>query len=1286
MRKITLLFLMLFVCSFAFAQPANDFCAGATPITPSAQGTGCATPTFLLPFVANGTTDSGVPTVCSNPGLDQWYTWTATSPELIFNSGSPGFPGIAVFANCGDAAAGTAIDCANTFATNNNLSGWTVGDNLIIQVYDFSGSSSDVAFCLEEFTPPPPPPNDLCANAIAITMNGSTPGYNNAGNDEGAPACGPNSGSDVWYVFTDTSVTGSMVTFDTCGSGFDTTLEIYTGTCGALVCEASNDDNCGLQSSVTFMTDGSSTYYISVGGFGTNQGNFTLNASGILIGQPPVISCPMNVTVNNDVGECSAVVNFADALAIDPEDGVIATTQTMGDPSGSMFPVGVSTIEYEATDSDGNTVSCQFTITVIDNELPTITCQDITVSLDATGNVVVDPADLAATSSDNCGVTFSYAGATTTMESIETTFAGGNGQAGNMFDIMAINDITIDSFDVNMDNGVTSDVEVYFKTGPYLPSVNTPGDWTLLDTAVGITSAGDGLPTPLGLSLGVNVAAGDTVAFYVTLTTSTGINYTNGTTTGALFASDANLEFYEGAGLAYPFSSNFNPRVFNGNIIYTVTTSGTAGSYDCSNTGPNAVTVIATDPSGNTAMCNAVITVVDDTAPELMCIGQPGTFSILTDFEGATLPGGWSTEVVTGNFDWTFGSPAMPGGADFPTNAAIFDDDAIGGGELDNTVRLISPVYDITGATTAELSFDWSLQVFVTSGEFTVEVWDGAAWQQILFADVDTPPENSGVIDLLPFENANLQVRFTYDDEDDFAWGAGVDNVLIEYDIPSTPLDVVLDANGMATINVSDLLLSATDNCSFVVSASGGGAPVPQTLATTLAGGNGNFGNMFDLNALNDVTIDSFDIHGDTGAVFDVEVYAKSGTWVGSEDNPAAWTLIGTAPGVVSNGDGVATPLGLALGYVIPAGETHAFYVTPTDFSTGGFNYTNGTATGAVFASDANLEFLEGAGKGYPFTGTTFQPRVFNGNIQYSAGAGPSTTTIDFDCSDVGENLIEVTAIDASGNESTCTATVNVIDNTDPVLVCMDLTVELGADGTATIEPEDLIDMTNSMEACGFAVTTIDIDTFDCDDIGTPITVSVLVADPSNNTAICMAVVTVIDALGPEVTCPADQTVDPGPGNLFYEVPDYFATAQASAVDNCTDPVTIFSQDPAAGTLIPDGVYTVTLTATDEYGNDGTCTFQLTVESVLGVDDNKLDNAISMYPNPAQNQVTIANSSNIQLERVMIYDLNGKLVNNTDLRGSLGETVIDVSRLAAGVYVVQIIGDNATAVKRLIKE
>ncbi|MAP53842.1 MAG: hypothetical protein CL605_02955, partial [Altibacter sp.] len=162
-----------------------------------------------------------------------------------------------------------------------------------------------------------------------------------------------------------------------------------------------------------------------------------------------------------------------------------------------------------------------------------------------------------------------------------------------------------------------------------------------------------------------------------------------------------------------------------------------------------------------------------------------------------------------------------------------------------------------------------------------------------------------------------------------------------------------------------------------------------EVLSTGFAGGNGNFGNMFDLNILNDVTLTSFDVHGQATAVFDVEVYAKTGTHVGFEGNAAAWTLIGTATGITSNGLGVPTPLNLNLGYSMLAGETHAFYVTPVNPTTGnGFQYTNGTGVGNVWASDANIEFLEGAAKNYPFTGTTFAPRVFNGNIIYETAGG----------------------------------------------------------------------------------------------------------------------------------------------------------------------------------------------------------------------------------------------------------------------------------------------------------
>ncbi|SRX76193.1 ice-binding family protein [Aequorivita antarctica] len=88
----------------------------------------------------------------------------------------------------------------------------------------------------------------------------------------------------------------------------------------------------------------------------------------------------------------------------------------------------------------------------------------------------------------------------------------------------------------------------------------------------------------------------------------------------------------------------------------------------------------------------------------------------------------------------------------------------------------------------------------------------------------------------------------------------------------------------------------------------------------------------------------------------------------------------------------------------------------------------------------------------------------------------------------------------------------------------------------------------------------------------------------------------------------------------------------------------------------------------------------------LGANENSLDKGLALYPNPADNVVNLVNRTNISLEKMMIYDINGRLVGQTDLRTMQGVKAVDVSSLASGVYVVQIIGDNASIVKRLIKE
>jgi hypothetical protein len=169
------------------------------------------------------------------------------------------------------------------------------------------------------------------------------------------------------------------------------------------------------------------------------------------------------------------------------------------------------------------------------------------------------------------GVSAAFAGGQT----LTTTFNHNNGQSGNMFDLVAINSVTICSFDVSIRPGTyTMEVYVLPLGQSYATAPTTASAWTLLGSASGVvsaatTSTAPGVPTPLPIPIYVSIPAGMTQAFYVTVAPGTGINYTNGTAAGAVFVADANLQFLEGIGVSYPFGGTFSPRVWNGNINYS---------------------------------------------------------------------------------------------------------------------------------------------------------------------------------------------------------------------------------------------------------------------------------------------------------------------------------------------------------------------------------------------------------------------------------------------------------------------------------------------------------------------------------------------------------------------------------------------------------------------------------------------------------------------------------------------------------------------------------------------
>ena len=90
---------------------------------------------------------------------------------------------------------------------------------------------------------------------------------------------------------------------------------------------------------------------------------------------------PANVTV--EATGPMTPVTFAAATASDAVSGVASLTYTQA--SGSLFPVGVTTVSVTATDNRGNSVTKSFTVTVKDTTAPVITTTYANILLEATG-------------------------------------------------------------------------------------------------------------------------------------------------------------------------------------------------------------------------------------------------------------------------------------------------------------------------------------------------------------------------------------------------------------------------------------------------------------------------------------------------------------------------------------------------------------------------------------------------------------------------------------------------------------------------------------------------------------------------------------------------------------------------------------------------------------------------------------------------------------------------------------------------------------------------------------
>ncbi|MFT4568695.1 MAG: hypothetical protein ACI9FN_003664 [Saprospiraceae bacterium] len=181
-------------------------------------------------------------------------------------------------------------------------------------------------------------------------------------------------------------------------------------------------------------------------------------------------------------------------------------------------------------------------------------------------------------------------------------------------------------------------------------------------------------------------------------------------------------------------------------------------------------------------------------------------------------------------------------------------------------------------------------------------------------------------------------------------------------------------------------------------------------------------------------------------------------------------------------------------------------------------------------------------------------------------------------------------------------------------------------------------------------------------------------ADASGNMSTCTFTITVLDAEDPIVTCPADQMVMADQTET-YTVPDYIGSGLATATDNCTAMPAII-QSPSPGSIVGPGMTSVSIIATDDTGNQVFCTFNLTVEPViLGIDDFSL-NQVTIYPNPACDEV----QANTTVESITVYNMLGQVVFKTR------ENTFSVDGLETGLYLVIVSTENGRATRKLVVE
>ena len=787
----------------------------------------------------------------------------------------------------------------------------------------------------------------------------------------------------------------------------------------------------------------------------------------------PVITCPANITVNNDANACGAAVTFTATAT----DNCAGTVITYSHAPGSVFPIGTTTVTATATDASGNISTCTFTVTVNDTENPVITCPaNITVNNDAStcGAAVT----FTATATDNCAgtvITYSHAPGSVFPIGTTTVTATATDASGN---------ISTCTFTVTV-----NDTENPVITCPANITVNNDANAcgaavtftaTATDNCAGTVitySQNPGTVFPIGTTT-VTATATDASGNISTCTFTVTVNDTE----NPVITCPANITVNNDAnacGAAVTFTATATDNCVGTVITY----SQNPGSVFP--IGTTTVTATATDASGNISTCTFTVTVNDTENPVITC---PANITVNNDANacGAAVT---FAATATDNCVGTVITYSHAPGSVFPIGTTTVTATA-----TDASGNISTCTFTVTVNDTENPVITCPANITVNNDASTcgAAVTFAATATDNCVGTVITYSQNPGTV--FPIGTTTVTATATDASGNISTCTFTVTVNDTENPVITCPANITVNNDANACGAAVTFAATATDNCAGTVitysHAPGSVFPIGTTTVTaTATDASGNISTCTFTVTVNDTENPVITCPANITVNNDASTCGAAVTFTATATDNCVGTVI-----TYSQNPGTVFPIGTT---TVTATATDA----SGNISTCTFTVTVNDTENPVITCPANITVNNDAstcGAAVTFTATATD-NCAGTVITYSQNPGTVFP--------IGTTTVTATATDASGNISTCTFTVTVNDTENPVITCPApvtistsacyITVALGTPIYSDNCPGALITNNAPLQ---FPVGTT--------------TVTWTVTDASGNTATCTQLVTVTSTSG----------------------------------------------------------------------------------------------------------------------------------------------------------------------------